>query len=51
MLSVLDVLTGIFCLAGWRRYTVWSGSLVNRGEELYHVCIRSPNLPFLPLKL
>ncbi|XP_053338676.1 protein TASOR [Clarias gariepinus] len=36
---------------GWRRYTVWSGSLVNRGEELYHVCIRSPNLPFLPLKL
>ncbi|GAA6103947.1 protein TASOR isoform X1 [Tachysurus ichikawai] len=36
---------------GWRRYTVWSGSLVNRGEDLYHVCIRSPKLPFLPLKL
>ncbi|KAG7323066.1 hypothetical protein KOW79_012768 [Hemibagrus wyckioides] len=36
---------------GWRRYTVWSGSLVNRGEELSHVCLRSPNLPFLPLKL
>ncbi|KAI5095902.1 protein TASOR, partial [Silurus meridionalis] len=36
---------------GWRRYTVWSGPLVNRGEELYHVCIRSPNPPFLPFKL
>lgn len=24
---------------------------MNRGEELYQVCIRSPNLPFLPLKL
>ncbi|XP_035378357.1 protein TASOR isoform X2 [Electrophorus electricus] len=34
-----------------RRYTVWSGPLVNRGEELYQVCIRSPSLPFLPLKL
>ncbi|XP_076839750.1 LOW QUALITY PROTEIN: protein TASOR [Brachyhypopomus gauderio] len=34
-----------------RRYTVWSGPLVNRGEELYQVCIRSPSVPFLPLKL
>uniref|UniRef100_W5L8S8 Transcription activation suppressor b n=1 Tax=Astyanax mexicanus TaxID=7994 RepID=W5L8S8_ASTMX len=34
-----------------RRYTVWSGPLVNKGEELYQVCIRSPSLPFLPLKL
>ncbi|KAI4886410.1 hypothetical protein NFI96_015341 [Prochilodus magdalenae] len=34
-----------------RRYTVWSGLLVNKGEELYQVCIRSPSLPFLPLKL
>ncbi|XP_066527502.1 protein TASOR [Hoplias malabaricus] len=34
-----------------RRYTVWSGPLVSRGEELYQVCIRSPSLPFLPLKL
>uniref|UniRef100_A0A8B9LA82 Transcription activation suppressor b n=1 Tax=Astyanax mexicanus TaxID=7994 RepID=A0A8B9LA82_ASTMX len=33
------------------RYTVWSGPLVNKGEELYQVCIRSPSLPFLPLKL
>ncbi|XP_060794135.1 protein TASOR isoform X4 [Neoarius graeffei] len=43
--------SGLFRICRWRRYTVWSGSLVNRGEELYHVCIRSPNLPFLPLKL
>uniref|UniRef100_A0A8B9LEZ9 Transcription activation suppressor b n=1 Tax=Astyanax mexicanus TaxID=7994 RepID=A0A8B9LEZ9_ASTMX len=38
-------------LAVRRRYTVWSGPLVNKGEELYQVCIRSPSLPFLPLKL
>ncbi|XP_056589368.1 protein TASOR [Triplophysa dalaica] len=34
-----------------RRYTVWSGSLVNKGEELYQVYIRSTSLPLLPLKL
>ncbi|XP_053096637.1 protein TASOR isoform X4 [Pangasianodon hypophthalmus] len=44
-------LSVICCINRWRRYTVWSGTLVNRGEELYHVCIRSPNLPFLPFKL
>uniref|UniRef100_A0A4W4EII8 Transcription activation suppressor b n=1 Tax=Electrophorus electricus TaxID=8005 RepID=A0A4W4EII8_ELEEL len=46
-----DLLTGASVLAVRRRYTVWSGPLVNRGEELYQVCIRSPSLPFLPLKL
>ncbi|XP_056304877.1 protein TASOR isoform X2 [Danio aesculapii] len=34
-----------------RRYTVWSGSLVNKGEEVYQVYIRSSSLPHLPLKL
>ncbi|XP_051518058.1 protein TASOR-like isoform X2 [Myxocyprinus asiaticus] len=34
-----------------RRYTVWSGSLVNKGEEVYQVCIRSTSLPLIPLKL
>ncbi|XP_062871377.1 protein TASOR [Trichomycterus rosablanca] len=36
---------------GRRRYTVWSGPLVNKGEELYHVCIRSASSPILPFKL
>ncbi|XP_077070495.1 protein TASOR isoform X2 [Siphateles boraxobius] len=34
-----------------RRYTVWSGSLVNKGEEVYQVYIRSSRLAHLPLKL
>ncbi|TRY96243.1 hypothetical protein DNTS_033460, partial [Danionella cerebrum] len=34
-----------------RRYTVWTGSLVNKGEEVYQVNIRSSSLPHLPLKL
>uniref|UniRef100_A0A8C1EM08 Transcription activation suppressor b n=1 Tax=Cyprinus carpio carpio TaxID=630221 RepID=A0A8C1EM08_CYPCA len=34
-----------------RRYTVWSGSLVNKGEEVHQVYIRSSSLPHLPLKL
>ncbi|XP_067302547.1 protein TASOR isoform X3 [Pseudorasbora parva] len=34
-----------------RRYTVWSGSLVNKGEEVYQVYIRSSSLAHLPLKL
>ncbi|XP_051515047.1 protein TASOR-like isoform X3 [Myxocyprinus asiaticus] len=34
-----------------RRYTVWSGLLVNKGEEVYQVHIRSTSLPLLPLKL
>ncbi|XP_042568916.1 protein TASOR-like isoform X1 [Cyprinus carpio] len=34
-----------------RRYTVWSGSLVNKGEEVYQVYIRSSSLTHLPLKL
>uniref|UniRef100_A0A9J7YDP0 Transcription activation suppressor b n=1 Tax=Cyprinus carpio carpio TaxID=630221 RepID=A0A9J7YDP0_CYPCA len=33
------------------RYTVWSGSLVNKGEEVYQVYIRSSSLTHLPLKL
>ncbi|XP_016111975.1 protein TASOR-like isoform X2 [Sinocyclocheilus grahami] len=34
-----------------RRYTVWSGSLVNKGEEVYQVYMRSSSLPHLPFKL
>ncbi|XP_065142092.1 protein TASOR [Paramisgurnus dabryanus] len=34
-----------------RKYTVWSGSLVNKREEVYQVHIRSTSLPLLPLKL
>ncbi|XP_016404675.1 protein TASOR isoform X2 [Sinocyclocheilus rhinocerous] len=34
-----------------RRYTLWSGSLVNKGEEVYQVYMRSSSLPHLPLKL
>ncbi|XP_030624803.1 protein TASOR [Chanos chanos] len=34
-----------------RKYTVWSGPLVNKGEELYQICIRSSSHPFLPYKL
>uniref|UniRef100_A0A672MVS4 Protein TASOR-like n=1 Tax=Sinocyclocheilus grahami TaxID=75366 RepID=A0A672MVS4_SINGR len=33
------------------RYTVWSGSLVNKGEEVYQVYMRSSSLPHLPFKL
>uniref|UniRef100_A0A671QGG0 Protein TASOR-like n=1 Tax=Sinocyclocheilus anshuiensis TaxID=1608454 RepID=A0A671QGG0_9TELE len=33
------------------RYTLWSGSLVNKGEEVYQVYMRSSSLPHLPLKL
>uniref|UniRef100_A0A672MRK3 Protein TASOR-like n=1 Tax=Sinocyclocheilus grahami TaxID=75366 RepID=A0A672MRK3_SINGR len=32
-------------------YTVWSGSLVNKGEEVYQVYMRSSSLPHLPFKL
>uniref|UniRef100_A0A671K722 Protein TASOR-like n=1 Tax=Sinocyclocheilus anshuiensis TaxID=1608454 RepID=A0A671K722_9TELE len=34
-----------------RRYTVWSGSLVNKGEEVYQMYMRSSSLPHLPFKL
>ena len=34
-----------------RRYTVWSGTLVNKGEELFQISIRSSNLPLLPFRL
>ncbi|KAM4610572.1 protein TASOR isoform 3-T3 [Polymixia lowei] len=32
-------------------YTVWSGPLVNKGQELFHVCLRSTTRPYLPFKL
>ncbi|XP_078144495.1 protein TASOR isoform X2 [Centroberyx gerrardi] len=32
-------------------YTVWSGPLVNKGQELFQVCLRSSTRPYLPFKL
>lgn len=32
-------------------YTVWSGPLVNKGEELFPICLRSSLQPYLPFKL
>ncbi|KAE8293585.1 Protein TASOR [Larimichthys crocea] len=32
-------------------YTVWSGPLVNKGQELFPVCLRSSSRPYLPFKL
>ncbi|XP_056130233.1 protein TASOR isoform X2 [Lampris incognitus] len=37
--------------AGKSCYTVWSGPLVNKGEELFQVCLRSTTRPYLPFKL
>eukprot|EP00066_Takifugu_rubripes_P011541 XP_011600807.1 PREDICTED: protein FAM208A-like isoform X2 [Takifugu rubripes] len=32
-------------------YTVWSGPLVNKGQELFPICLRSSARPYLPFKL
>ncbi|XP_040008857.1 protein TASOR isoform X2 [Xiphias gladius] len=32
-------------------YTVWSGPLVNKGQELFPICLRSSLRPYLPFKL
>lgn len=32
-------------------YTVWSGPLVNKDQELFPVCLRSSTRPYLPFKL
>ncbi|XP_074537482.1 protein TASOR isoform X2 [Halichoeres trimaculatus] len=32
-------------------YTVWSGPLVNKGQELFPICLRSSSRPYLPFKL
>ncbi|XP_029291950.1 protein TASOR isoform X2 [Cottoperca gobio] len=32
-------------------YTVWSGPLVNKGQELFPICLRSSSRPYLPYKL
>ncbi|XP_026188373.1 protein TASOR isoform X2 [Mastacembelus armatus] len=32
-------------------YTVWSGPLVNKGQELFPVSLRSSSRPYLPFKL
>ncbi|CAL8325414.1 unnamed protein product [Merluccius merluccius] len=32
-------------------YLVWSGLLVNKGQELFPVCLRSSGRPYLPFKL
>lgn len=37
--------------AGKSCYTVWSGPLVNKGQELFPICLRSSSRPYLPFKL
>ncbi|KAM9750947.1 protein TASOR isoform 1-T1 [Menidia menidia] len=32
-------------------YTVWSGPLVNKDQELFPICLRSLSRPYLPFKL
>nr|XP_057908682.1 protein TASOR [Doryrhamphus excisus] len=36
---------------GRRCYSVWRGSLVNKGQELFPICLRSFSRPYLPFKL
>ncbi|XP_037628313.1 protein TASOR isoform X2 [Sebastes umbrosus] len=36
---------------GKSHYTVWSGPLVNKGKELFPICLRSSSRPYLPFKL
>ncbi|XP_028308046.1 protein TASOR isoform X2 [Gouania willdenowi] len=36
---------------GKSSYTVWSGLLVNKGQELFPICLESSSRPYLPLKL
>lgn len=38
-------------VAGKSCYTVWSGPLVNKGQELFPICLRSSLRPYLPFKL
>ncbi|KAJ0036689.1 hypothetical protein NQD34_005366 [Periophthalmus magnuspinnatus] len=40
----------LICDLGKSCYTVWSGPLVNKSEELFPVCLRSSR-PYLPFKL
>lgn len=32
-------------------YNVWNGPLVNKGQELFPICLRSSSRPYLPFKL
>ncbi|XP_028265806.1 protein TASOR isoform X2 [Parambassis ranga] len=32
-------------------YTLWTGPLVNKGQELFPICLRSSSRPYLPFKL
>ncbi|XP_077938475.1 protein TASOR isoform X2 [Gasterosteus aculeatus] len=32
-------------------YTAWSGPLVNKGHELFPICLRSSSRPYLPFRL
>ncbi|KAM9342667.1 protein TASOR isoform 2-T2 [Pholidichthys leucotaenia] len=34
-----------------KNYTLWSGPLVNKDQELFPICLRSPTRPYLPFKL
>ncbi|XP_061760151.1 protein TASOR [Nerophis ophidion] len=36
---------------GRRCYSVWRGPLVNKGNELFPICLRSSSRPYLPFKL
>ncbi|KAM9855890.1 protein TASOR isoform 2-T2 [Aulostomus maculatus] len=38
-------------IRGKRCYTVWSGPLVNKGQELFPISLRSSSRPYLPFKL
>lgn len=41
----------LFAITGKNSYTVWSGPLVNKGQELFPICLRSSSRPYLPFKL
>ncbi|KAM8830901.1 protein TASOR isoform 2-T2 [Synchiropus picturatus] len=34
-----------------KSYNVWSGPLVNKGQDLFPICLRSSSRPYLPFKL
>ncbi|KAG7520619.1 hypothetical protein JOB18_032909 [Solea senegalensis] len=34
-----------------KNYTVWTGPLINKGQELFPICLRSSSRPYLPFKL
>lgn len=49
--SCLALTCAVDIIAGKSCYTVWSGPLVNKGQELFPICLRSSSRPYLPFKL